>query len=120
MEVLIVDDDPVARMLMTRLLLKLGCKVSTAENGETALKMILGGANPTYTYSGGPASTVGGPWERSSLRDSRKYDIIFLDNHMPGISGRMTVAKLRELKRRDFVVGVTGERRSMNEQDMID
>ena len=105
MEVLVVDDDPVARILMTRLLSRLGCKVSTAENGETALRMILGtqSSTPTswpYTRERPPYGSHGGC----------KYAVVFLDNHMPGLSGHMTVAKLRELKRRDFVVGVTGRR----------
>lgn len=42
LDVLVVDDDPLTRMLMTRLLTRLGCKVATAENGELALEMILG------------------------------------------------------------------------------
>jgi CheY-like chemotaxis protein len=84
MNVLVVDDDAVTRMLMARQLSKLGCRVAMAETGETALKMILGG--------------------RCS-----QYGVVFLDNHLPGISGRSLVARLRELQRHDYVVGVTGD-----------
>ena len=41
MRVLVVDDDPLTRKLMSRMLARLGCKVTTAENGEIALDLIL-------------------------------------------------------------------------------
>ena len=81
--VLVVDDDALTRTLMTRMLSRLGCKVSTAENGEVALEMVLSG-------SGG------------------RFAIVFLDNQMPVMSGLSMVTKLREAGRNDFVVGVTG------------
>jgi CheY-like chemotaxis protein len=81
--VLVVDDDSLTRTLMTRMLSRLGCKVSTAENGEVALEMILKG------YGG-------------------RFAVVFLDNQMPVMSGLSMVAKLREARRNDFVVGVTG------------
>jgi CheY-like chemotaxis protein len=87
MNVLVVDDDAVTRMLMARQLSKLGCRVAMAETGEMALKMILGGR-----------CSHGG-----------EYGVVFLDNHLPGISGRSLVARLRELQRHDYVVGVTGD-----------
>jgi osomolarity two-component system, sensor histidine kinase SLN1 len=81
--VLVVDDDALTRTLMTRMLSRLGCKVSTAENGEVALEMVLSGG--------------GG-----------RFAIVFLDNQMPVMSGLSMVTKLREAGRSDFVVGVTG------------
>ncbi|KAI0246901.1 hypothetical protein BJV78DRAFT_91293 [Lactifluus subvellereus] len=81
--VLVVDDDSLTRTLMNRMLSRLGCKVFTAENGEVALEMILGG------YGG-------------------RFAVVFLDNQMPVMSGLSMVAKLREARRSDFVVGVTG------------
>jgi osomolarity two-component system, sensor histidine kinase SLN1 len=81
--VLVVDDDALTRTLMTRMLSRLGCNVSTAENGEVALEMVLSG------YDG-------------------RFAVVFLDNQMPVMSGLTMVAKLREAGRRDFVVGVTG------------
>jgi osomolarity two-component system, sensor histidine kinase SLN1 len=81
--VLVVDDDALTRTLMTRMLSRLGCKVTTAENGEIALEMVLSGP--------------GG-----------RFAIVFLDNQMPVMSGLSMVTKLREAGRSDFVVGVTG------------
>ena len=69
---------------MTRLLTRLGCKVSTAKNGEVALEMVL-------------LSGHGG-----------RFAVVFLDNQMPVMSGLSMVAKLREAGRNNFVVGVTG------------
>lgn len=37
-----------------------------------------------------------------------RYAVIFLDNQMPVLSGLDVVTKLREMGRKDFVVGVTG------------
>lgn len=68
---------------MTRMLSRLGCKVSTAENGSTALEMVLGDC-------------------------SGHFAVVFLDNQMPVMSGLSMVSKLREAGRSDFVVGVTG------------
>jgi osomolarity two-component system sensor histidine kinase SLN1 len=103
-EVLVVDDDPLTRMLMTRLLTRLGCNVSTAENGAIALQMILGLDNATPPPESGADNVP--PWGSSS---EGKYAIIFLDNQMPVLSGLKMVAKLRDLRRPDFVVGITGE-----------
>ena len=89
MHVLVVDDDAVTRMLMTRQLSKLGCRVSIAETGEMALRMILGSGY-------------------NSRRDETGFGVVFLDHHLPGISGRSLVARLRELQRPDYIVGVTG------------
>jgi osomolarity two-component system sensor histidine kinase SLN1 len=38
-----------------------------------------------------------------------KYAVIFLDNQMPVMSGLKAVQKLREIGRKDLVVGVTGQ-----------
>jgi osomolarity two-component system, sensor histidine kinase SLN1 len=110
LEVLVVDDDPLTRMLMKRLLSRLGCNVSTAENGEIALELILGSGGSNYTpstdHSAGPVSE-----QSSSVKsDDSKYHVIFLDNQMPVLSGLKTIEKLREVGRGDFVVGVTGKR----------
>jgi CheY-like chemotaxis protein len=116
LDVLVVDDDPLTRTLMTRLLTRLGCNVTTAENGAMALEMIVGEAVNTSPMSPIPASSpdldssVFGPiseepeWSSGDM----KYAVVFLDNQMPVLSGLKAVRKLRELNRRDFVVGVTG------------
>ena len=109
LRVLVVDDDPLTRRLMSRMLSRLGCRVSTAENGEIALELILGmrtRATPTSEETGSAGLTAEGA---GGGAHEYKYGVIFLDNQMPVMSGLETVAKLRELGRRDLVVGVTGE-----------
>lgn len=101
LEVLVVDDDPLTRTLMKRLLTRLGCNVSMAEHGQMALDMILG---PSAS-----SDTTGDNSEQGMTSIEGKYAVVFLDNQMPILSGLKAVAKLRVLGRRDFVVGVTGE-----------
>jgi CheY-like chemotaxis protein len=124
MSVLVVDDDSLTRTLMKRILTRLGCHVSVAENGEVALEMILGwqvsvpASTPSSDYSKreakpileqevAPGSTSASTPTGSS--EEYKYAVVFLDNQMPVMSGLKVVAKLREMRRKDFVVGVTGE-----------
>lgn len=112
--VLVVDDDLITRTLMKRILTRLGCSVSCAENGEVALHMILGqhittGSTPESDSSAnGPIlePTLYNP--EQSFNEEGKYAVVFLDNQMPVMSGLTVVAKLREMERCDFVVGVTG------------
>ena len=40
--------------------------------------------------------------------DGPRYELIFLDNQMPVMSGWDMVGKLRQLGRTDFIFGVTG------------
>lgn len=107
---LVVDDDPLTRMLMKRLLSRLGCSVSTAENGELALEMILGVVKSSYTPSTDNSAGNDSIMEQScsTKSDEIKYHVIFLDNQMPVLSGLKAIEKLREAGRTDFVVGVTG------------
>jgi CheY-like chemotaxis protein len=79
---------------MSRLLTRLGCMVSTAENGEIALEMVLSG-------SGG------------------RFAVVFLDNQMPVMSGLTMVAKLRKAGRNDFVVGVTGNALLLDQEEYL-
>lgn len=130
LNVLVVDDDPLTRTLMKRILSRLGCNVTTAENGEIALELILGtnGATPSSEMSrnmepiaehqgkaGDEARMGGGSRMRESSASGSattnpegKYAVVFLDNQMPVLSGLKAISRLRELGRNDFVVGVTG------------
>ncbi|KAG8745674.1 hypothetical protein FRC10_007371 [Ceratobasidium sp. 414] len=108
LNVLVVDDDPLTRKLMTRMLTRLGCVCEMAENGLIALEMLLGpmagtpstgDVPPPSSRSASPA--VGGP-------STSKYAVVFLDNQMPLCSGLEVMRQLRSLGRQDFVVGVTG------------
>ena len=125
MRVLVVDDDPLTRKLMSRMLTRLGCKVSTAENGEIALDLILG----THTYNrptpsseetGSAGLSVEALSSAGSNVDEYKYAIIFLDNQMPVLSGLDAVARLREMGRKDFVVGVTGNALLGDQQEYLE
>ncbi len=112
MRVLVVDDDPMTRKLMARMLTRLGCKVSTAENGAIALDLILGhahSARATPSEEAGMSGLTMEPMYAAPSGEEHKYAVVFLDNQMPVLSGLDSVAKLRELGRNDFVVGVTGE-----------
>jgi osomolarity two-component system sensor histidine kinase SLN1 len=93
LRVLVVDDDALTRTMMTRLLTRLGCKVSTAENGEIALEMVLSGG---------------------------RFAVVFLDNQMPVMSGLSMVTKLREAGRKDFVVGVTGNALLLDQEEYLE
>lgn len=111
LRVLVVDDDPLTRKLMARMLTRLGCKVSTAENGNIALDLILSGLSrptPSSEDHGYVLSAEALALAASTAPEEPKYSVVFLDNQMPVMSGLDTVARLRELGRRDFVVGVTG------------
>lgn len=110
MKVLVVDDDRLTRTIMSRTLSRLGCRVSTAENGEIAPEMIIG---RTFRRgqgfdedppSGSPSEDLG---QDDNVSTPSRYDVVF--NQMPIMPGLEVVAKLREMGRHDFVVGVTGK-----------
>lgn len=105
--VLVVDDDPLTRKLMKRMLTRLGCRVSTAENGAVALDLIMGD-RPTPSSEEMSSPSLGFASNSAPLQDEPRYEVVFLDNQMPVLSGLDTVSKLREAGRSDFVVGVTG------------
>lgn len=112
LSVLVVDDDSLTRTLMKRILTRLGCHVTTAENGEVALELILGSsAGQCMTPSSDASGNLGPILEQEQSEgncEESRFAVVFLDNQMPVLSGLKTVEKLRELGRTDFVVGVTG------------
>lgn len=83
LRVLIVDDDTLTRKLMSRMMERLGCVCTTAENGSVALDLLLG--------------------QEGTREDGRRnnFDITFLDNQMPILSGTEVVKRLRDLGRDD-------------------
>ena len=108
--VLVVDDDALTRTLMRKVLTRLGCHVSTAENGEMALGMILGPHVPTpSTDASRDLELILEPQDGDEKpQPDGKYAVVFLDNQMPVLSGIKTVQRIRELGRKDLIVGVTG------------
>ncbi|WVQ82274.1 hypothetical protein IAT38_004402 [Cryptococcus sp. DSM 104549] len=85
---LVVDDDKLTRMLMSRMLTRLGHQVTTAENGKIALDLIRD------MFEGREGSTA--------------FDVVFLDNQMPLMSGVEVAREVREMGCPIFIVGCTG------------
>lgn len=81
---LVVDDDSLTRRLMSRMLSRLGHCVTTVDNGKKAVDLIL-----------------------ENAADS-PFDIVFLDNQMPIMTGVEAVAALRQAGNDTYVVGCTG------------
>jgi CheY-like chemotaxis protein len=80
--VLVVDDSPSCRKIVSRLLRSKGFICSEAENGEVCVNMILSGDD--------------------------HYDLIVLDYEMPVMNGPTAAQKLREMKCDILIVGLTG------------
>ncbi|KAL0953952.1 hypothetical protein HGRIS_005113 [Hohenbuehelia grisea] len=125
LNVLVVDDDPLTRTLMKRILTRLGCTVATAENGEVALDMILGNTNGHGLTPSSDGSNGTGPILEQHERpppnpDESRYAVVFLDNQMPVMSGLHAVGRLREMGRKDFVVGVTGNALLSDQQEYLE
>ena len=120
LQVLVVDDDKMTRMLFQRMLGRLNCSVTTAVNGYEALQLITGDQDVSQTpgeeehehsfsYGEDHVSIVEGEKEKEKEEKESRFAIVFLDNQMPVMSGVQMVRKLRKLGKNDLVVGVTGE-----------
>merc|ERR1712157_121237 len=82
MHILVVDDAPMNRKLLTRLLEMNGHTVTTAENGQELIDTVR--------------------------NDMVKYDCILVDYEMPVMNGPEACKGAREMGYTGFVVGVTG------------
>jgi CheY-like chemotaxis protein len=80
--VLVVDDTPSCRKIVSRLLKSKGFVCNEAENGEVCVKMVLSG--------------------------EYEYDFILLDFEMPVMNGPTAARKLREAKSEVLIIGLTG------------
>jgi two-component system response regulator (stage 0 sporulation protein F) len=78
--VLVVDDDPEIREILSEVITRKGFKVVTAESGELALEEM----------------------------GKQNFDLIFLDLVLPGMSGVDALAAIKERDKRAVVVIVTG------------
>ncbi|KAF9048345.1 hypothetical protein BDZ89DRAFT_1126917 [Hymenopellis radicata] len=117
-EVLVVDDDDMTRRLMTRMLQRLGCEVTTAANGEIAMNILLGTPKTRTPESEGSNPIL----EDLPGADAqqRNFLVVFLDNQMPVMSGLKVVTQLRQTGRKDFVVGVTGNALISDQKEYIE
>lgn len=66
--ILVVDDHPINRKIVSGMLRKVGVKISEAECGEDSLKL---------------------------LEDEGPFDVVLMDVHMPGIGGLATTRKIK-------------------------
>jgi len=128
LQVLVVDDDRMTRLLMTRMLERLRCVVTTAANGKQALQLLLGGERNWDTPAEEPEPSFPSD-DREVPQDSAsmdtmskegKFAITFLDNQMPIMSGVEMVRKLRALGRDDLIVGVTGNALLPDQEEYLD
>lgn len=93
---LIVDDSPLVRKLMIKMMTSKGYTCHEADDGDVCLKLMCIDYNPIT------GATV--------LKEQRckVYDAILLDNCMPRLSGCKTVQALRKHGYELPVVGITG------------
>jgi signal transduction histidine kinase/ActR/RegA family two-component response regulator len=83
--ILVVDDAPMNRKLLTRLLLKRGHHVDMAEDGLEAYEKVV-----------------------SAMKEGKRYDTILMDYQMPVMDGPTSTQKIREEGCDSFIVGITG------------
>lgn len=81
-QVLVVDDDPSIRKLLSRWLTDAGCQILTAENGQAALEIVRSGA---------------------------ALNLITLDLQMPGMNGVETLKQIRILAPKLMVAIISGD-----------
>ncbi len=79
LKVLIVDDNPVNRLVAQRLLQKTGCAVTTANDGTAAITACEGDA----------------------------FDVVLMDVHMPEMDGLEVTRRLRARQGREYIIGLS-------------
>ncbi len=79
LKVLVVDDNPVNRLVAQRLLQKTGCAVTIANDGASAIAACEGDA----------------------------FDVVLLDVHMPEMDGLEVTRRLRAREGREYIIGLS-------------
>jgi len=83
--ILVVDDAPMNRKLLTRLLIKRGHHVDMAEDGLQAYEMVV-----------------------AQMKEGKRYDTILMDYQMPVMDGPTATHRIRAEGCDSFIVGITG------------
>lgn len=104
LSILVVDDDLLTRRLMTRMITRLGHQVQSVENGLLALDLVrLHFRDPV---GNGPARIP--------------FDLVFLDNQMPVLSGVEMVTRARMEGIETMIVGVTGNAMKEDQDEYLE
>ncbi|MGB5964955.1 MAG: ATP-binding protein [Sulfurimonadaceae bacterium] len=91
MKVLVVDDDRINIQLIRAILEEEFCQVETAMDGEVALKML-----------------------KTGVKEEEPYALVYLDNHMPKLSGIEVINEFRTFEKSEsatpvFAVSISGD-----------
>ncbi len=78
--VLIIDDDPSFRLILSQMIARVGLKSSTANNGEEGIELFLAG----------------------------EYDLVITDIIMPIMEGIETIIELRKLDPNIKIIAISG------------
>ena len=84
LSILVTDDDSIQRTIMSQLLSRLGHSVDTADDGVNCLEKVA-----------------------ISLAVDKPYDVIFIDNQMPRLTGGDTIRTLRAAGVRTHIISLT-------------
>ncbi|KAJ3039032.1 hypothetical protein HK097_002961 [Rhizophlyctis rosea] len=138
LRVLVVDDDKITRLLMSRMVTRLGHKVTTAEDGLAALNTLLG-LDPTCTTLLPSSVSYSGSFSPHPSSDSllngeivsglkldgegipvTEFDLMFLDNSMPVLTGVECIRRVRDLGVEVFACGVTGNAMKEDQEEFFE
>lgn len=110
---LVVDDAPINRKLMKKVLEKKGHCVQLAEDGQECIELMESLFNrPNDSRS----------FEEKEEEDNKLFpiDVILIDDNMPRMSGVLATEKLRSMGYRGLIYGVTGDVDIAKRQSFID